>query len=78
MSSLKNKLPLKTFGLVYPFEIDFKCHNNTIAPGHLIYKKKFLKLFEILCFNHKIKLAITLVILMLPIFFFSYIVQNIS
>ena len=34
MSSLKNKL--KTFGLVYPFEYDFKCHYNTIAPGHLI------------------------------------------
>ena len=29
MSSLKNKLSLKTFGLVYPFEYDFKCH--TIA-----------------------------------------------
>ena len=36
MSSLKNKLSLKTFGLVYPFEYDFKCHYNTIAPGHLI------------------------------------------
>ena len=35
MSSLKNKLSLKTFGLVYPFEYDFKCYYNTIAPGHL-------------------------------------------
>ena len=33
MSSLKNKLSLKTFGLVYPFGYDFKCHYNTIAPG---------------------------------------------
>ena len=33
MSSLKNKLSLKTFGLVYPFKYDFKCHYNTIAPG---------------------------------------------
>ena len=32
MSSLKNKLSLKSFGLVY----GFKCHYNTIAPGHLI------------------------------------------
>ena len=35
MSSLKNKLSLKTFGLVYPFEYDFEGHYNTIAPGHL-------------------------------------------
>ena len=35
MSSLKNKLSLKTFGLVYLFEYDFKCHYNRIAPGHL-------------------------------------------
>ena len=31
MYFLKNKN--KTFGLVYPFENDFKCHYNTIAPG---------------------------------------------
>ena len=41
MSSLKNKL--KTFGLVYPFEYDFKCHYNTIAPGHLISKNRNYK-----------------------------------
>ena len=39
MSPLENKLSLKTFGLVYPFEYDFKCHYNTIAPGHLNQKK---------------------------------------
>ena len=36
MSPLQNKLSLKTFELVYPFEYNFKCHYNTIAPGHLI------------------------------------------
>ena len=36
MSSLKNKQSLKTFGLVCPFEYDFMCHYNTIAPGNLI------------------------------------------
>ena len=36
MSYLKNKLSLKTFGLEYSFEYDFKCHYNTIAPGQLI------------------------------------------
>ena len=36
MSSLKNKLSLKTFGLVYSFKYDFKCHYNTIAPDNLI------------------------------------------
>ena len=35
MSSLKNKLSLKTFGLVYPFKYDFKCNNSTIAPDRL-------------------------------------------
>ena len=38
MSSLQNKLSLKTFGLVYLFEYDFKCLYNTIAPGHLTRK----------------------------------------
>ena len=38
MFPLENKLFLKTFGLVYPFEYDFKCHYNTISPGHLIQK----------------------------------------
>ena len=33
MFSLKNKPSLKTFGLVYSFEYDFKCHYSTIAPG---------------------------------------------
>ena len=47
MSSLKNKLSLNTFGLVYPFEYDFKCHYNTIAPGHLIDQKSIL--LKILC-----------------------------
>ena len=28
MPSLKNKLSLKTFGLVYPFEYDFTGHLN--------------------------------------------------
>ena len=37
MSSLENKLSLKTFGLVCPFEYDFKCHYITIVPGHLIH-----------------------------------------
>ena len=37
MSFLKNKLSIKTFGLVNPFEYDFKCHYNTIGPGHLIF-----------------------------------------
>ena len=52
MSCLKNKLPLKTFGLVYPFEYDFKCHYNTIAPGHLkmeyqsFLMKTFFSFFE--------------------------------
>ena len=32
MSSLKNNLSLKTFGLLYPFEYDFKCNYNTIYP----------------------------------------------
>ena len=36
MSPLQNKISLKTFGLVYPFEYNFKCHYSTIAPGHLI------------------------------------------
>ena len=37
MSSLKNKLSqtIKNFGLVYPFEYEFKCHYNTIAKCHL-------------------------------------------
>ena len=42
MFSLKNKLALKTFG--YLFEYDFKCHYNTIAPGHLIFYFKMLVL----------------------------------
>ena len=45
MSSFKNKLSLKTFGLVYPFEYDFKCHYNTIAPGHLIISSIFVSLY---------------------------------
>ena len=43
MSPLENKLSLKTFGLVYPFEYDFKCHYNTIAPGHL---KAFYSVYD--------------------------------
>ena len=35
MSSLKNKLSLKTFGLVYPFGYDFKCHYYTIVTLNL-------------------------------------------
>ena len=45
MSPLENKLSLKTVGLVYPFEYDFKCHYNTIAPGHLRLKNK-MQFFE--------------------------------
>ena len=44
MSPLENKLSLKTFGLVYPFEYDFKCHYNTIAPGHLMTHYRMTKL----------------------------------
>ena len=46
MSPLKNKLSLKTLGLVYPYEYDFKCHYNSIVPGHLNYffLNKFNKL----------------------------------
>ena len=47
MSSLKNKLSVKSFGLVYPFEYDFKCHYNTIAPGHLIKKAIFCYIYGI-------------------------------
>ena len=32
MSPYKNKLSLKTFGEVYSFKYDFKCHYSTIAP----------------------------------------------
>ena len=31
MSPLENKLSFKIFGLLYPFEYDFKCSYNTIA-----------------------------------------------
>ena len=58
MSPLKNKLSLKTFGLVYPFEYDFKCHYNTIAPGHLILRpcsknREFRVSFKVKLFYNK-------------------------
>ena len=47
MSSLKNKLLLNTFGLVYPFKYDFKCRFNTIAPRYLIIRVSSICIKEI-------------------------------
>ena len=47
MSSLKNKLSLKTFGLVYPFEYDFKCHYNTILSLNVYRLMGLQTCFEI-------------------------------
>ena len=48
MSFLKNKLSLKTFGLVYPFEYDFKF---TLKDRHAEMKKRKKKKTE----NHLLK-----------------------
>ena len=58
MSSLKNKLSLKTFGLVYSFEYDFKCHYNTISPGHLIrISENLMKCLSNPRLNFQLKIA---------------------
>ena len=41
MSPLENKLSLKIFGLVYPFEYDFKCHK------YLVFSFRFCFYFDI-------------------------------
>ena len=43
MSSLKNKLSFKTFGLVYPFEYDFKWPRVTVCRIHYVKWDHFTK-----------------------------------
>ena len=54
MSSLNNKLSLKTFELVYPYEYDFKSHYNTIDPGQIkqFFPRLLIKV-QILSFLYK-------------------------